>query len=165
MAMQAVTEEKVWQVLETVKDPEIPVVSVVEMGIIRAVEMDGDRVTVTMTPTFSGCPALEVMQREIKTAVSTLNIPLPHITVNITLSPPWSTDWMTAAARAKLKAFGLSPPPTHGGKLDIIFHDIASCPRCDGHNTSLKNSFGPTLCRAIYYCHDCQEPFEQFKPL
>lgn len=165
MTMLTVTTDMIWQVLDTVKDPEIPVVSVVEMGLIRAVELDGDWVTVTMTPTFSGCPALDVMQREIKTAVSTLNIPLPHITVNVILAPPWTTDWITAAARAKLKAFGLSPPPTHGGKLDIIFHDIAPCPRCDGHNTSLKNSFGPTLCRAIYYCHDCQEPFEQFKPL
>lgn len=164
--MQTITTKMVWEVLEMVKDPEIPVVSLVEMGIIRGVEIDDDRVTVTMTPTFSGCPALGVMQREIKTAVSTtLNIPLPHITVNIVLAPPWSTDWITVAARAKLKAFGLAPPPMHGGKLDIIFHDIAPCPRCDSRNTSLKNSFGPTLCRAIYYCHDCQEPFEQFKPL
>lgn len=163
--MQAVTEERVWEVLDTVADPEIPVVSVVEMGLIRAVTLQGDWVAVTMTPTFSGCPALEVMQRGVITAVSTLNIPPSHITVHITLSPPWTTDWMTDEARAKLKAFGLSPPPQHGGKLDIIFHDIAPCPRCDSHNTSLKNSFGPTLCRAIYYCHNCQEPFEQFKPL
>lgn len=166
MSTDPITTDTIWEVLETVKDPEIPVVSLVEMGIIRDVALAAGRVTITMTPTFSGCPALELMQREIKTAVSaTLNIPPTHITVDVVLAPPWTTDWITAEARAKLKTFGLSPPPKHGGRLDIIFHDIAPCPRCDGHNTSLKNSFGPTLCRAIYYCHNCQEPFEQFKPL
>lgn len=161
--MMNVTTDAIWQVLETVKDPEIPVVSVVEMGIVRDVALTEQGVTVTMTPTFSGCPALNVMQEDIKTAVSSLGV--SNVVVNVVLAPAWTTDWITDEARAKLKQFGLSPPPKHGGSLDIIFYDIAPCPRCDGNNTSLKNGFGSTLCRAIYYCHDCQDPFEQFKPL
>ncbi|MEM7115383.1 MAG: 1,2-phenylacetyl-CoA epoxidase subunit PaaD [Chloroflexota bacterium] len=161
--MNQITTETIWQSLESVKDPEIPVVSVVEMGIVRDVALDGDAATVTMTPTFSGCPALDVMRTDIETAVLALGI--PSVTVNVTLAPPWTTDWITEDAKAKLKAFGLAPPRQHDGDLNIIFYDIVPCPRCNGKNTSLKNSFGPTLCRAIYYCHDCQDPFEQFKPL
>ena len=161
--MTTITTQAIWRALESVKDPEIPVVSVVEMGIVRDVALAGETATVTMTPTFSGCPALDVMREGIKTAVLALGI--PSVTVNVVLAPPWTTDWITAEAKAKLKQFGLAPPPQHGGNLDIIFYDIAPCPRCDGKNTSLKNGFGSTLCRAIYYCHDCQDPFEQFKPL
>ena len=163
MDSRQLTAETIWQILETVKDPEIPVVSVVEMGIVRDVVLADEAVMVTMTPTFSGCPALDVMREGIETAVRSLGI--STVTVNVTLAPPWTTDWITDEARAKLKKFGLSPPAKHGGSLDIIFYDIAPCPRCDSKNTSLKNSFGSTLCRAIYYCHDCQDAFEQFKPL
>jgi ring-1,2-phenylacetyl-CoA epoxidase subunit PaaD len=87
------------------------------------------------------------------------------VSVETVLSPPWSSDWITPAARAKLKEFGLSPPPRHGGNLHVVLLDVAPCPYCDSTNTTLKNSFGPTLCRAIYYCRSCQQPFEQFKPL
>ena len=157
------TEADIWQALETVMDPEIPVVSLVEMGIVRDVEVAGGRVTVTMTPTFSGCPALDVMRREVIEKVASLGV--EQVEVGMVLSPPWTTDWITEVARAKLKAFGLAPPRPGGGSQDVIFYDLALCPRCDGMNTTLKNSFGPTLCRAIYYCEDCQEPFEQFKAL
>jgi ring-1,2-phenylacetyl-CoA epoxidase subunit PaaD len=139
------------------------VVSLVEMGIVRDVEVAGGRVTVTMTPTFSGCPALDVMRREVIEKVASLGV--EQVEVGMVLSPPWTTDWITEVARAKLKAFGLAPPRPGGGSQDVIFYDLALCPRCDGMNTTLKNSFGPTLCRAIYYCEDCQEPFEQFKAL
>lgn len=158
-----VTEEAVWRALEDVKDPEIPVVSVVEMGIVREVAVDGGRVTVKMTPTFSGCPALHVMKSDIEQRVHELGA--EDVVVETVLHPPWTTDWITDEARQKLKAFGLSPPQKHGGNLPVTFYEPAACPYCDSKNTTVKNTFGPTLCRAIYYCNDCQEPFEQFKAL
>lgn len=161
--MDGLTETAVWQALESVKDPEIPVVSVVEMGIVRDVTVDGDRVIVKMTPTFSGCPALDVMRQQIAACVRELGA--TEVTVETVLSPPWTTDWLSDETRARLKAFGLSPPARHGGNVAITFYEPAPCPYCNSENTVLKNSFGPTLCRAIYYCQACQQPFEQFKAL
>ena len=162
--MNTPSPSQIWKALEQVKDPEIPVVSVVEMGIVREVVVADDGVEVTMTPTFSGCPALDVMRRDIETAVRQLGI--QQVTVNTVLHPPWSTDWITDEAREKLRQFGLAPPQKHGGDLiSVAFLDVAQCPRCNSKNTVIKNSFGPTLCRMIYYCNDCQDAFEQFKPL
>jgi ring-1,2-phenylacetyl-CoA epoxidase subunit PaaD len=161
-----ITSAQVWQALEEVKDPEIPVVSVVEMGIVRDVVVTGGCVEVTMTPTFSGCPALEVMRREIEARVRELGV--QQVEVKTALYPPWSTEWITPEAREKLRQFGLAPPPPHGGGgnvASVAFFEAAVCPRCGSTKTTLKNSFGPTLCRMIWYCHDCQDAFEQFKPL
>ena len=157
------TEAAAWKILEDVTDPEIPVVSLIEMGIIRAVRVDGEQITVKMTPTFSGCPALTVMIEDIERALRAAGA--PAVEVKTVLSPPWSSDWITASGRAKLKAFGLAPPPQHGGNMVVTFFEPVACPRCDSTHTTIRNSFGPTLCRAIYYCEDCQEPFEQFKPI
>lgn len=161
--MPELTEPRIWHALNEVKDPEIPVVSVVEMGLVRAVQVDGDRVTVTFTPTFSGCPALEVMRAQIRARLTALGV--REIEVKTVLHPPWTSDWITDAARAKLKAFGLAPPVRHGGDVNLIFHDVAQCPRCNSSNTRLQNAFGSTLCRMIYTCNDCRETFEQFKAL
>jgi len=161
--MQALTSQQVWQILEEVKDPEIPVVSVVEMGLIRQVSLDEDQVFVRMTPTFAGCPALQVMRSEIEARLKQAGA--NHVQVQLILSPPWSTDWITTQARKKLKAFGLAPPPQHGGDFERLLQEAATCPYCDSQNTELKNDFGPTLCRAIYVCQDCKQPFEQFKPI
>lgn len=158
-----INEQTIWQALEDVKDPEIPVVSVVELGIIRDVIVEDDAVTVKMTPTFSGCPALHVIQRDIEAKVRSLNI--DDVTVETILYPPWTTDWISEDGRQKLKSFGLAPPMKHGGNLQITFYDLAACPYCDSADTTIKNTFGPTLCRAIYYCNNCQQPFEQFKAL
>ncbi|HFQ93544.1 MAG TPA: phenylacetate-CoA oxygenase subunit PaaJ, partial [Anaerolineae bacterium] len=117
----------------------------------------------TMTPTFSGCPALRVMERDIAAKMKELGF--ASVEVRTVLSPPWSSDWITEEAREKLKKFGLAPPPRHGGRIEITFYEPAACPYCGSENTAVKNDFGPTLCRAIYYCNDCQQPFEQFKPL
>jgi len=155
------TEERIWQALQNVKDPEIPVVSVVELGIVRRVEVAADAVHVTITPTFSGCPALHVMRAEIEEQIRALGA--RDVTVHTTLHPPWSSDWITESAREKLKDFGLAPPHRHGGNVPITFHEPVSCPYCDSQNTTIKNTFGPTLCRAIYYCENCRQPFEQFK--
>lgn len=157
------TPEQIWSALEDVKDPEIPVVSLVEMGMVRTVTLDGDAVTVTLTPTFAGCPAQHVMAADVEARLRALGV--ARVNVQWVLSPPWTSDWITETARAKLKAFGLAPPPQHNGLIQIILNDEAPCPYCGSANTQLKNNFGPTLCRAIYYCNHCQQPFEQFKAL
>lgn len=157
------SQDQIWQALEDVKDPEIPVVSVVEMGIVREVQVEDDRVTVIMTPTFSGCPALHVMKAGIEERVKRLGF--ANVAVTVALSPRWTTDWITEAARIKLKAFGLAPPPHHNNDINVFFLETATCPYCDSPDSTLKNTFGPTLCRTIYYCNSCQQPFEQFKPI
>lgn len=157
---------EIWRALDEVKDPEIPVVSVVEMGIVRDVTVTEEGVEVTMTPTFSGCPALDVMRCEIEARVRDMGI--EQVMVKTVLYPPWSTEWITPEAREKLRQFGLTPPPRYSAGSNVVtvaFFDAAVCPRCGLTNTTLKNSFGPTLCRMIWYCHDCQDAFEQFKPL
>lgn len=161
--MPSPTPEQVWRALDQVMDPEIPVVSLVEMGIIRDVQVTGDRVSVTMTPTFSGCPALVVMRQAIVDQLRDLG--LTQVVVETTLAPAWSSDWITEEGRRKLKTFGLAPPLRHAGQVMLTFLEPVTCPRCDSPNTSLANSFGSTLCRAIYYCHDCRDAFEQFKAL
>ena len=162
--MKTITEDDIWQALKEIPDPEIPVVSLVEMGIVRAVErnLDGG-VTVTITPTFSGCPALEVMKTNIATRLQEMGF--SPVMVRTILSPPWTTDWITEEARARLKQFGLAPPPLHGGDFAVLLFDPVACPYCDSENTTLRNNWGSTPCRMIFYCNHCQQPFEQFKPV
>lgn len=164
MTATRIRERDVWRALEGVKDPEIPVLDLVEMGIVRAVEVAPDgAVRVDLTPTFSGCPALHVMREEAAAAVRALGA--PAVEVRVVLAPPWTTDWMTDAAREKLRDFGLAPPERHGGGLELLPEAPARCPRCGSHDTVMKNAFGPTLCREIHWCHPCGEPFEAFKAL
>lgn len=164
--MNSLTTDTIWEALQEVKDPEIPAVSLVEMGIVREVVMGAEgAVTVTITPTFAGCPALLEMEELIRAKLGELGV--PTAVVKKTHHPPWSSDWITPAGREKLRQFGLAPPPRHGGQFSnvVTFFEAVPCPYCGGTNSSLKNSFGSTLCRAIHYCHDCQDSFEQFKPL
>jgi ring-1,2-phenylacetyl-CoA epoxidase subunit PaaD len=161
--MPELKTEQIWEILDEVKDPEIPVVSVVEMGLIRTVGIAGEKVIVTMMPTFAGCPALQVMQEEIEQRVREAGA--EDVEVKMVYAPPWSSNRILPEGRRKLKEFGLSPPPRHDGDLHAALLEEVSCPYCDSKKTTLKNSFGPTLCRAIYYCENCRQPFEQFKPL
>lgn len=156
-------ETQAWQVLATIADPEIPAVDIVELGIVRDIAIAPEHVTVTITPTFAGCPALHVIRQQI---VQTLeHAGASAVEVKTQLFPVWTTDWITDEARAKLKAFGLAPPRKHGGDIEIILHERAVCPRCNSTSTRLQNSFGTTLCRAIYTCNACKETFEQFKAI
>ena len=155
--------QAIWQALQGVTDPEIPVISVVDMGIVRDVLICEDRIAVEITPTFSGCPALEVIKADIR--ASLLALGENNVVVETVLFPPWSSDWISDAGREQLKSFGLAPPPKHGGRLEVTFYELAPCPYCDSKDTVVKNTFGSTLCRAIYYCKGCQQPFEQFKAL
>ena len=154
---------RVWEVLEEVKDPEIPTVSVVELGLIRQVGFEGSRLIVSMAPTFVGCPALDVMATAIKEQL--LEIGIDQVEVKIVYHPPWTSDWITSEGRQKLKHIGLAPPARHGGDLERFIEAPAQCPFCESTDTELKNSFGSSLCRAIYFCNNCTQPFEQFKPI
>lgn len=161
-----VDEAAVWRALEGVPDPELPVLSLVELGVVRAVEVAPDgAVRVDLTPTFSGCPALHVMRAEAAAAVRALGA--PAVEVRVVLAPPWTTAWLTEAAREKLRRFGVAPPAPPegdaGGGLELLPHPPARCPRCEGHDTELRNAFGPTRCREIHWCRACGEPFEAFK--
>jgi ring-1,2-phenylacetyl-CoA epoxidase subunit PaaD len=157
-------EENIWLILKQVMDPEIPVVSVVDMGIIRGIEFQEDThtVRVVMTPTFSGCPALEVMQRQVEASLSQAGFK-PE--VKWTVSPAWSSDWITSQARQNMVSLGLAPPNRHAGFIDLALLEDVSCPYCGSQNTTQKNSFGSTLCRSIYFCNNCHQPFERFKPV
>lgn len=155
--------DEVWKLLETVHDPEIPVVSLVEMGIVRKVDVIAASVTVTITPTFSGCPALSAMKADIVQKLNDAGI--GQVEVVTVYAPAWTTDWITDEARAKLRAFGLAPPARHDGNFELTLLDVVACPYCGSEKTALRNSFGPTPCRMIFYCNACQQPFEHFKPL
>ncbi len=155
--------DRVWEALEEVKDPEIPNVSVVELGLIRQLGFEGPTLIVAMAPTFIGCPALDVMRAAITEQL--LGIGIDRVEVKIVIKPPWTSDWITTEGRKKLKLVGLAPPLKHGGDLEHFVDAPASCPYCESTNTELKNSFGSTLCRSIYFCNNCTQPFEQFKPI
>ncbi|MGF1503917.1 MAG: 1,2-phenylacetyl-CoA epoxidase subunit PaaD [Anaerolineae bacterium] len=159
------TRDAIWQALEDVPDPEIPMVSLVEMGIVRDVEIGDKTVTVTITPTFSGCPALQVMKDEIVERLKKEE-GISDVTVETTYSPPWTTDWIAETARDKLKDFGITPPPRlDGTAVEIVLFEPVACPQCGSTNTSIKNNWGPTPCKTIHYCNSCNQPFESFKPL
>lgn len=148
--------------LETVNDPEIPVINVVDMGMIADVRCDGDVAVVDMTPTFAGCPALDVIREDIRQAVTKAGE--AKVTVNVVFEPPWTTERISEAGKAKLKAFGLAPPvKACGGATSAPSLEQIPCPRCSSTNTQLESIFGPTLCRSIHYCDDCRESFEHFK--
>jgi ring-1,2-phenylacetyl-CoA epoxidase subunit PaaD len=153
----------IWQLLEQINDPEIPVVSIVDLGIVRNVGTESGKVIVTIAPTFIGCPALHVIQQDIAKKLEESGF--KQVLVKMTLSPPWTSDWITSDGRKRLIEFGLSPPPRHNNNLEKALSEGAYCPYCDSDQTVLKNSFGPTLCRSIYYCNNCEQPFEQFKPI
>jgi len=154
---------EIYQWLEEVKDPEIPVLSLVDLGVITEVEMDGSKVRIELTPTFAGCPAMEVMKNEIIEKLKSKGV--NDIEVQISFRVPWSSEFISEKGKKALKQYGFAPPPSNKLFTDLEILETAICPRCDGTNTVMKSPFGPTLCRSLYYCNDCKEAFEQFKPL
>lgn len=155
--------DEVWQTLNTITDPEIPVVSLVELGVVREVQMDGALVTVTLTPTFAGCPAMHLMREEIVEKLRAIG--LEQIDIRTSLNPPWTTEWLSDEVRSKLKQFGLAPPPHHSGDIELALLEVVTCPHCGSKDTVLDNAFGPTLCQSLHYCHACRQSFQRFKPL
>jgi ring-1,2-phenylacetyl-CoA epoxidase subunit PaaD len=155
-----ISREQVLEWLEEVKDPEIPVLSLVDLGVITSVQVNNNTVQIEMTPTFVGCPALDYMKNDVENVIRNHGLE-PH--VEVTFRKAWSSESISEKGKQALKQFGLAPPPSNKIFTDLEIIETAICPRCNGTNTDLKNPFGPTLCRAIHYCNDCKEAFEQFK--
>ena len=155
----------VWRALEGIPDPELPVISIVDLGVVRDVRVDGGRVEVDFTPTFMGCPALDVMRAQIEQAIRALGA---EPEVHVLLDDSWTTDRISPAGRDKLRAAGLAPPaPRSAGTPTLVQLQSAAfrCPYCGSGDTRLENLFGPTPCRSLRYCDDCRQPFEQFKTI
>jgi ring-1,2-phenylacetyl-CoA epoxidase subunit PaaD len=157
--------------LEEVADPEIPAVSVIELGVIGEVAFEalgdgGERLTVELLPTFVGCPAVDVMRDQIDERLRALQV-ADEVRVQVSFTPPWTSDRITPEGREKLRGSGFAPPalagPAFSGEELQLMLPVAECPYCGSRNTTLENPFGPTLCRAIYHCADCRQPFEQMK--
>jgi ring-1,2-phenylacetyl-CoA epoxidase subunit PaaD len=145
-----VDEQAVWAALAEVTDPEIPVVSVVDLGVVRSVELDGERLRVELLPTFVGCPALGLIRGAVAARLAGM---APEVQVEMTFAEPWTSERITADGRRKLRDSGFAPPGS------------ATCPWCGSRDTALENPFGPTRCRAIFWCNHCRQPFEQFKAI
>lgn len=150
---------QLFKLLSSVCDPEIPVLTLQDLGVLRDISIAGDEVKVTITPTYSGCPALEVMQEDIKTVLADAGY--QHVTVKQSLSPAWTTDWMSEAGREKLRTYGIAPPARQAGQQT----DRANiqCPQCGSGEVKRISEFGSTACKALYQCQDCREPFDYFK--
>lgn len=159
-----ISEKEIWDALDAVKDPEIPKVSVVEMGIITDVRVDSnDFVNIKMTPTFAGCPAVDYMKKDIKEKISTL--PVSGIDVEVNFDVQWNSNMITDRGRELLKESNFALPDKHNGLVQIEMLTNVECPFCGSKSTILQTPFGPTQCRAIHYCRNCFQAFEQFKPI
>jgi ring-1,2-phenylacetyl-CoA epoxidase subunit PaaD len=160
-----VAESQVWEALEEIPDPEIPVVSLVDLGVIRSVDVHDGHVRIEFTPTFLGCPALEVMKRAMEEKVAGLGA---EPEVEVITDDSWSTDRITPAGREKLREAGFAPPALREAsapKLVQLQENVFRCPYCGSTETRLENIFGPTPCRSLRYCESCRQPFEQFKTI
>jgi len=159
--------QNAWDIAATVCDPEIPVLTIEDLGILRDVQVTDNKVTVTITPTYSGCPAMDAIRDDVKTAFAKEGY--SDVTVDLVLAPAWTTDWMTEAGKAKLQEYGIAPPT---GKSDAARHAgpirlqmAVKCPQCSSLHTKELTRFGSTSCKALYVCQDCKEPFDYFKVL
>ena len=166
----AASIEQIWSWLGEVADPEIPVISIVDLGIVRAVAFEGEQCVVTITPTYSGCPAMQVIADSVQEALRAKGITSVRL-VN-QLSPAWTTDWMSDAGKAALKGYGIAPPAQqvidisglHAGVKRVAAPKLViTCPNCGSQHTELTSQFGSTPCKALYKCLDCREPFDYFK--
>lgn len=160
-----IQEQAVWNLLNDVYDPEVPVLSITDLGIVRKVQVDeSGQVEVTITPTYTGCPAMDVISMSIR--MKLLEHGYKNISVKNVLSPVWTTDWMTEIGKQKLKAYGIAPPnPGQQVCQPDLFQEDESvqCPRCNSYHTVMISRFGSTACKALYKCNDCHEPFDYFK--
>lgn len=157
-----VTEKEIWDLLEQIADPEIPVLTIIDLGVVRTIEIANEKVTITITPTYSGCPAMQVIEDDIKALLK----PIIEVEIKYTLSPAWTTDWISESARIKLREYGIAPPE-HEVDKSVLFAEPTKvpCPKCSSKNTRMVSQFGSTACKAQYQCNDCQEPFDYFKCL
>ncbi len=161
-----ISKEQILSILEKVHDPEIPVLNVIEMGIVRNVELSGDAVRVDITPTYSGCPAMKMIEDDIAWALKSAGV--VNVEVRTIHSPAWTTSWMSGETKAKLKDYGIAPP-TALNKNPAISHPMAGaiipCPYCNSVDIELRSTFGSTPCKSFYFCKNCLQPFEHFKAI
>jgi ring-1,2-phenylacetyl-CoA epoxidase subunit PaaD len=150
--------QKIWDILATVCDPEVPVLTILDLGIARDVSISNDEVRVTVTPTYTGCPAMDMISMNIRFALAEHGY--KNIKIIPVLSPVWTTDWMSEAGKAKLLQYGIAPPKGSAGAIPA---DGIECPQCHSNHTKLLSEFGSTACKALYQCQDCKEPFDYFK--
>jgi len=159
-----VSKEKILEFLTVVKDPEVPVLNIVEMGIVRDAKINDKSLSIDITPTYSGCPAMNLIEDQIITALNKKGF--DNITINTVLSPAWTTDWMSEKTKHKLKAYGIAPPE-RSSEIELdplkVADKVVECPYCDSTKTELKSEFGSTACKSLYYCNHCRQPFEHFK--
>ena len=153
--------KQVWDWLADVPDPEIPVVSVVDLGIVRNINFGDDTIEVEVAPTYSGCPATEVIESSILEKL--VDEGLKGVSIKRVLSPPWTTDWITESGRDKLRDYGIAPPVGSASKRELLGKGAVNCPRCGTSQTTVVSEFGSTACKASYKCDECLEPFEYFK--
>lgn len=159
-----INELQVREWLKEVVDPEIPVISLLDLGVINKIHVDQSTIVhVELTPTFVGCPATNQMKLDIESCLQSKGV--DNFSVKISMENPWTSNNISELGRQKLKDFGLAPPQQLTGVMDLEIIEKTPCPFCNSEDTELKNPFGPTLCRAIHYCHSCQQAFEQFKPV
>ncbi|MEZ4761345.1 MAG: 1,2-phenylacetyl-CoA epoxidase subunit PaaD [Flavobacteriales bacterium] len=165
-AQTHITKDRILELLDYVKDPEIPVINVLELGVVRGVEVDEEsgRAVVTITPTYTGCPAMDVMAADIRKEL--LEAGVPEVEVKMSLSPAWTTDWITDTGKRKLKEYGIAPPEKTADIRALKGEDpVVECPQCGSKDTMMLSPFGSTACKALWKCNDCLEPFDQFKCL
>jgi ring-1,2-phenylacetyl-CoA epoxidase subunit PaaD len=157
------SEKEIWKLLEEVKDPEVPVLSVVDLGIVRSVKTINDHIDISITPTYSGCPAMDLISMDIR--LKLIEKGYRDVTVSQQLSPAWTTDWMSAAGKEKLKSFGIAPPNPKQQfcTSDMFKEESVQCPHCNSFRTKLLSQFGSTPCKSMYQCFDCKETFDYFK--
>lgn len=156
-------KQQIWKILEEVNDPEVPVLSVIDLGIVRDVVFNGNQFEVIITPTYSGCPAMDVISMNIR--LKLMEYGMKDVRVKQVLSPAWTTDWMSEAGKEKLKAFGIAPPnPKQQVCSTALFADESvQCPHCNSFHTTRISEFGSTACKSLYRCENCKEPFDYFK--
>ncbi|HYN82409.1 MAG TPA: 1,2-phenylacetyl-CoA epoxidase subunit PaaD [Gemmatimonadaceae bacterium] len=163
----AAARESLLDLLSSIKDPELPVVNIVELGIVRDIVVDGASVQVDVTPTYSGCPAMQVIEQDIVQALEADGF--TNVKVRYVFSPPWTTDWLSERTKTKLREFGIAPPMSveGAGANDLVtlrrMRKTIPCPYCGSANTEEKSEFGSTACKAIHYCNSCHQPFDYFK--
>jgi ring-1,2-phenylacetyl-CoA epoxidase subunit PaaD len=153
--------QRAYEAVASVTDPEIPVLTIADLGVLRDVTLSGERVEVTITPTYTGCPAMNVISLEIDLALARAGF--RDTEVRTVLSPAWTTDWLTPAGREKLLAYGIAPPGPAGGRRALFGETAVACPRCASHDTEVIAEFGSTACKSLYRCLACREPFDAFK--
>jgi ring-1,2-phenylacetyl-CoA epoxidase subunit PaaD len=159
-----ISQEEVLKALQDVNDPEIPTISIVDLGIVTGIDISDDNfISIKLTPTFAGCPALKIMETLVKERIEKLDV--SGVKVKTTFDVQWNTDMITESGRVALKKHGLAPPEKHNGFVQIEILERVKCPNCGSRDTDLKTPFGPTLCRSIHYCNNCLNAFEQFKPV